>query len=364
MTRKLLITSVGSGVGHAILAALRRTDGPWYVVGVNSVAFCAGPFDCDSAWLVPPAAERAAFEARLLEVVKTERPALILPGRDDDLPVLAAMRERLAKLGAFSLVGSAEAVDICNDKYRTAKVFGAAGLPFTETAARREEIEELLVSCGFPLIAKPRRGYGSRGVRVLFDRDELEAALASGSEMVVQEYLVPGSWNKARGEITRADVERDGILRQEGEMRVNVFLGRDGKALGAIATCHDLVHGLAHTGEVLDEPAFEAVAREGAELLGRHGLIGPCSIDGQQLADGSWRLYEVNARCTGSSGIRAAFGFVEVEAAWRHFIEGEERPNCLTVDKDQVACRYLTETVIRKGDLDRLRKSGRWRASS
>ncbi len=52
MTRKLLITSVGSGVGHAILAALRRIDGPWYVVGVNSVAFNAGPFNCDSAWLV------------------------------------------------------------------------------------------------------------------------------------------------------------------------------------------------------------------------------------------------------------------------------------------------------------------------
>ncbi len=79
MTRKLLITSVGSGVGHAILAALRRSDGPWYVVGVNSVAFSAGVFGCDSAWLVPPIAEREVFEARLLEVVKAERPALILP---------------------------------------------------------------------------------------------------------------------------------------------------------------------------------------------------------------------------------------------------------------------------------------------
>ena len=62
--------------------------------------------------------------------------------------------------------------------------------------------------------------------------------------------------------------------------------------------------------------------------------------------------------------MRAALGFNEVEASWRHFIEGEESPNCLTVDKDQVVCRYLTETVVRKGDLDRLRQSGRWRASS
>ncbi|MCZ6774375.1 MAG: hypothetical protein O7G83_20650, partial [Proteobacteria bacterium] len=84
------------------------------------------------------AAPEAAFEARLLEVVEAERPALIVPGRDDDLPILAAMRERLAELGAFALVGSPDAVDICGDKYRTAKVFRAAGLPFTETAASRD----------------------------------------------------------------------------------------------------------------------------------------------------------------------------------------------------------------------------------
>ncbi len=363
MTRKLLITSVGSRVGHAILAALRRTDAPWYVVGVNSVAFCAGPFDCDSAWLVPPTAEREAFEARLLEAVKAERPALILPGRDDDLPILAAMRERLAELGAFALVGSPEAVEICNDKYRTAKVLRAAGLPFTETAASREEIEALLSSCGFPLIAKPRRGFASRGVRVLFDRDDLEAALACGAEMVVQEYLVPGSWNKARAKITRADVERDGVLRQEDHVILHTLLGREGKALGVIAAYYDYDHGVTRAMEALLEASLEATARMAAELLGGHGLIGPCNAQGY-LTDESWRIFEVNARCAGHTAVRAAFGFNELEAAWRHFIEGEEKPDCLNFDKNLVVCRYLTETVVRKEDLDDLRRSGKWRASS
>ena len=42
MTRKLLVTSVGSGIGHAILAALRYSEAPLYVVGMNSAAFNAG----------------------------------------------------------------------------------------------------------------------------------------------------------------------------------------------------------------------------------------------------------------------------------------------------------------------------------
>jgi hypothetical protein len=364
MTRKLLVTSVGSGVGHAILAALRQVDAPWYVVGVNSAAFDAGVFDCDSAWLAPPTAQREAFEARLLEVVETERPALILPGRDDDLPILAAMRERLAELGAFALVGSPEAVDICNDKYRTAKVFRAAGLPFTETAASREEIEALLAACGFPLLAKPRRGYASRGVRVLFDRSGIEAVLACGTEMVVQEYLAPRSWNKARAEITPSDVKRDGMLLHEDEVRLHVLLGRSGEVLGSIATRAELVGGRPITLEVLDEPLLEAVAREGAELLGRHGMIGLCSIAGRWLADGSWGYYEVNARFNGGTGMHASVGYNGVEAAWRHFVEGEEKPDCLTFDKDLVVCHYLAETVVRKGDLERLRQRGKWRAPS
>ncbi len=83
-----------------------------------------------------------------------------------------------------------------------------------------------------------------------------------------------------------------------------------------------------------------------------------------RLTDGSWGFFEVNARFNGATGMCAAFGFNEVEAAWRHFVEGEENPDCLTFDKDQMACRYLAATVFRKDDLKRLRQRGKWRASS
>jgi hypothetical protein len=181
--------------------------------------------------------------------------------------------------------------------------------------------------------------------------------------MVVQEYLAPRSWNKPRAEITSSDVERDGVLRQDEELSALALLGRDGKALGVIAFCAHKVHGSARAIEVLDEPLLEAVMREGAELLGRHGLIGPCNFNGRRLADGSWGFFEINARFTGATSVRAALGFNDVEAAWRHFVEGEETPDCLTFDKDQVVCRYLAETVVRKDDLERLRRGGTWRAS-
>ena len=229
---KLLVTSVGSGVGHRIVAAARRAAAAWPVVGANSVALSAGVFHRDSAWLVPPTADERAHRDRLLEIVEAERPLMVVPSRDEDLPALAAMREPFAELGAFALVGEADGIDVCLVKYRCAVVLRAEGLPFTATAVTREEVEALQTSRGFPLLAKPRRGSGSRGVRPLFDWDDVEAVLGASPEMVVQEYLVPKSWGLDRAELSRSDVARDGVLRQDDEVSVQVLLGHDSAFLG------------------------------------------------------------------------------------------------------------------------------------
>ena len=157
--RRLLVTSVGSHVGQEIVTGVRASGKPWYVAGTNSVAFAPGVFDCDSAWLSPPVANADDYVARLREVVAAERPQLILPARDDDLPVLARLKDELAKSGAITVVGSPEAIEICNDKYKSAKVLRDAGLSFTETIASMDEIEAFLARSSFPYISKPRRGF-------------------------------------------------------------------------------------------------------------------------------------------------------------------------------------------------------------
>jgi hypothetical protein len=54
MVAKVLITSVGSGVGYGILRALQMHSASITIIGVNSVPFSAGVFQCDKTYLVPP----------------------------------------------------------------------------------------------------------------------------------------------------------------------------------------------------------------------------------------------------------------------------------------------------------------------
>src|SRR5687767_2402758 len=92
---ELLITSVGSLVGKAILDVLefpglsRRS--PVRVIGTNSVADAANNFRCDRCYLVPQSVT-AEYHARIRAILVEESPDLILCGRDQDALTLSQLK--------------------------------------------------------------------------------------------------------------------------------------------------------------------------------------------------------------------------------------------------------------------------------
>ena len=364
MPRKVLITSIGSGVGYGILRSLRLSSRDYYVIGLNSLAFSAGVFDCDVAYMVPPVAQESQFVEALMDIVFCEQPTVIYPGRDADLPVLARLKPRLEALGTFVMIGTCEAIEICNDKYQTHKVLSNRNMPFVRTALSAKEVSDLISSCGFPLLAKPRLGNASLGVKVVFNEYDLAEAFQDDGSIVVQEYLVPKAWGKSKSELSRADVSVRGRLRQEEEYSIQVVLGYGGMILGVFASRNSLWNGAPMAIEVVDEPNLEKQAVDIALVLAEHGLCGPCNLQAKQVNSGDYVFFEINARFTGITPTRAVMGFNEVEAAYRYFVEGELPSSFLDFDKGQCAYRYFTESVFSSDDLEQLRRTKRWQAYS
>ncbi len=54
-------------------------------------------------------------------------------------------------------------------------------------------------------------------------------------------------------------------------------------------------------------------------------------------------------------------GFDLFEAAWRHFIDGEAKPDCMKVDTSLAYVSKLQATVFRKDSIAVLRDHGVWR---
>jgi len=89
---KMLITSVGSLVGQNIQDVLeyplfKRRD-MVDLIGTNSIAINPNNFRCDRCYLVPNTGT-PDFINKIKQIISTEKPDLILSGRDEDTETIA-----------------------------------------------------------------------------------------------------------------------------------------------------------------------------------------------------------------------------------------------------------------------------------
>jgi len=298
---RLLVTSVGSLVGHAVLASLAGLRDRVRVIGTNSVAGATGSTACDRVHLVPPTADTDAYLDAHARIVATERPDLILPTRDAELTVLPRLLERFRDPPVY--LGSAPAAAaVTTDKRQTWRFAVDAGLPFARTAVAPDEVRALARQCGYPLLAKPWTGFASRGVFVVRDDDERERVLALGTHLF-QEYLEPDQARSSRPALPLCDV------RPERNTVAVVNAGPDGRVRARLACGGAVVAGRLAARHRLDDTGVVAVAEVWAAALAPLGYAGPLNVQGRYDPAGRFLPFELNARLAGGARARALLGF-------------------------------------------------------
>jgi len=364
MTRRtLLITSVGSQVGLAILDAIDAQPGlrrRLRIVGLNSTADAAQSFRCDQAWLVPETSAGPAYRDAVGRVLAAVGADLVFAGRDGDLEPLAALAAEPA-FAAVAFAGPGAAVArITTDKYESHRFAQAHGLPFAETAASAAELGALIARHGFPLIAKPRRGAGSLQVYAVRRPAEAEAALAAGG-FVFQPYLDPPApaaleaLNPAFGQPLHFSVAG------QTHHSATTVIGRDGRLLGLFMGWHQFRRGETDRIHAEDAPALAAIVHRWAAALHAAGMVGPFNLQCRKLGRDAYMPIELNARFTGSSAQRALLGFDDVGAALDHFLWGREAPRQPSAPAGFVQYRRAA-ALVPAADAAALAATGRWDA--
>lgn len=114
---------------------------------------------------------------------------------DLELPILAANKERFEEIGVTPIVSSTEVIEICFDKYRTAKYVESLGLSTPSTYVNLDEARKALAESrlSFPLVLKPRWGSGSIGIEFVNDLAELEETYAALMKKVKKSILATAS---------------------------------------------------------------------------------------------------------------------------------------------------------------------------
>ncbi len=275
---RFLLTGVGGPAGSALASQL-STRGHT-VVGADVV-----PIEntaLESCHLVPFAADDD-YLPRLGELLRDHRIDVLIPSVSEELESVAVAKDTL---GAHVVVGPPAAVAVAADKLTTMHCLEAAGVPIPWFGLPSEFADpaEAIAAAGGPIVTKPRRSRGGRGVHVL---DLADATSAQGREhwshlddTVVLQRFAPGP--------EYAPV----LFRSPGNPEVDLCVvlaktalreGRVGNAVGVARVA-------------VGDPQGAQVADVAARAVLAAGLTGPVDIDVRMLDDGSPVVLEINAR--------------------------------------------------------------------
>ena len=316
----VLVTGVGGGVGQSILKSLQNSA--YRVIGADGDVLAAGLYAVTKAYQVPYAAAPGYVE-RLLDICEREKCALLFPGLDAELPVLAREAHRFRERGVVPVVSSPEVVAIADDKLETYRFLSARGFPAPRTLPLSE------CALPFPLVLKPRRGGArSQGVFVVGDERALSQRLSTldAANYVAQEHI-------------------------EGDEYTCGSISFENRCYGAIVMRRVLRDGDTYKAFVQNDPRIEAHVTAVAEAL---KPFGACNFQ-LRVRDGVPYIFEINARCSGTTHSRTLAGFNEPLMA-ADYLTQNKRPAYAI--HEITILRYWNELVVENERIAALREEG------
>lgn len=343
-----LVTGTG-GFGAINIIKSLRAAGRYRIVATDIFPVAAGLFRADRGYLVPKEEEgRSDYQEKMLEICRREKVDILIPGNDIEPLHLVKIREELKANGTVLLTGTKEFLATANDKWRTMRFLEENGFPCLKTYLPGER-DRAVAEVGFPLVVKPRRGWGQRGFAVVADAARLDAHLAE---------LRGRQWDGAIQEF---------IGEAAGEFTTSVMVATDGEILGSIAMKRRLEKGSTREMEIDDFPEIrDQIERLAKTLFRVTGAVGPMNFQGR-VRDGQFHVFEINARFSTTNVVRTAAGFNEVDILVRNFLTGEKqkisnyRPGVAVMFQDYVFVdREKYERWIATGETDRIGEVNPW----
>ena len=304
MTR-IGVTGTGSLIGQAIIKSIRASSysSDCYVVGFDYFKNTIGSYWVNKNYLLPDVLDRRITESQwvnaVTEALCNERLQVLLIGLDFELNLFAQYGAKMEQAtGCRIVVSDNRVIEIADDKYLTFQFLKSNGLHFPITYLPAE----LSVSgIEFPAILKPRGGARSRGVYVVRNEAELSEKLAKVKDPILQELV-----GDASKEYTC------GVIFFDHQVRAMIVLKRELRDGNTYSACHS---------RSFPCTIYDYI-REIATKLEPYGA---CNFQLRIDGNGIPKLFEVNARHSGTTYMRSLFGFREVEYVIGHVL-GQEIP--------------------------------------
>lgn len=326
MTQKktILVTGVGGGVGQSVCKSLQ--DSGYRVVGADLSPEAAGLYAVDVAHLVPRT-QSPDYIDRILEICREEGVSLVFPGLEPDLFAISEGAARLRAAGIIPVVSDMSIIRLCDNKLLTAQFLSDHGF----FAPRTVQLEAgVFPDLPLPFVCKPKTG-GARSIGVFVVKDKAELEFRIGridpQNYIAQEYI-------------------------EGEEYTCGSVNFEGRCFGTIVMRRTLRDGDTYKAFVEDDPALSSYLTRVAEAL---RPFGACNFQLRKRG-GDPYIFEINARCSGTTGARSLAGFNEPKMIADYLLEGATPTYRI---RNIAILRYWKELVVDPERISALASQGR-----
>ncbi len=310
----ILLLSGGSLVGVNAARSLADYRETLRLLACSSVANEPALRLFDEAWLTPEIKHEEAMNRRFTALLDAIAPDLVIPCRDADVAWLARRGEAFPREASKYLCGPTALAEGFLDKFRSAALAKRFDLPFADTIACDVNSVELYAFArahGFPLVAKPRSGFASIGVRILANESEL-ASVVAREDYVLQRYVGDSERTLATIEFDRTHGAALFRSYEEAKISIQTRIGKSGELLGVFSTRNTMLQGKSVAVELETSDEARELGMQCGRQFALAGWRGPLNIQCQRDRSNRLVIYEFNGRFTGATGARALMGFEEV----------------------------------------------------
>lgn len=315
MSIKIGVTGVGGGVGQSIVKSLYDTG--YEIVGMDGEPLGTGLYSVPTAHIIPYA-RTADFIPALLDICRKEEIKLLFPGMDAELLPLSENADRFKAIGTTVVVSNRSVVKISDDKLETYEQLTSFGVkvPFTKVLT---EYDFSSGNLKYPFIIKQRVD-GARSKNVFLVKNQIElkevlsATASTTGNYIVQEYI-------------------DGAEYTCGSVNL------DGECKGVIVMRRQLRDGDTYKCFTEENIEIENTVRT---IMANIKPFGACNVQ-LRLRDGVPYVFEINARCSGTTASRTLCGFNEPKMIADFLLKGIEPAYHI---KPLTVLRYWKELVV------------------
>ncbi|MCS5489199.1 NAD-dependent epimerase/dehydratase family protein [Algoriphagus limi] len=337
---RVAISCIGSGVGQSVINSLKNSNISFFTLGLGTNPYAYGSYECD-AFDYTKSIYEEGFIDDLIKKCESYEIDLVIPGLDDEALLYAKNLEKFNKAGLKTIVSDVGLIELCRDKERMSEVLNPIVNIFVKSY-KKEEIRDNLEKgiVNFPFIAKPRGGFASRGIEIIRQEKDLEKIQ---DYHILQELAAPLK-SDPNYAVFQTQIEKN-INPQVAEISIQLVYGEDQNLLGKMASYNKLRSGVPIEILPYDQPEMWEVIDQLAPELLKLGLRGPINIQGRMTEKGL-KIFEMNPRFTGITGLRSLMGFNEVESCVKEFLGIDKGRNQININRRKFGMRQTADKVV------------------